>query len=169
MSEQKAHKQRIATVAVLKAVVDGVEAEKAEVEARLSIAYSEYHQAEREQKRYEPLTPKQREVLELLVKNDATVTESDLYGRRYWVKMPPDRDGRNVRINRSVFFGLLSREAIGGRTYSGALRHTYTLTEHGRLLVMAGPARAWTKPKQRARCNHERANHESTKQPRLHG
>lgn len=132
-------KDQVERVAALKAIVDGMDAEKAELETRITKAVGEYLQAKRDAARNEPLTTKQKEVLELMVKNDASVTESDLYGGcRYWVEMPPGRDERNVTISRSVFFGLLSREAIGGRVYGGALRYTYNLTDHGRSLVNGG-------------------------------
>lgn len=135
-------KEQAERIAALKAVVDNLKLEEAQLRVRINAAMGEYLQAERDAKRNEPLTPKQREVLELLVKHNATVTESDLYGgNNYWIEMPPDNDERNVTINRSVFYGLLSREAIGGRAYSGALRYSYTLTEHGRSLVNGGARR----------------------------
>lgn len=134
-------KQRDQTerIAALKAVVDGLKAKEAELQEQIKSAVGELLQAERDGRRCEPLTAKQREILELLVNNDATVTESDLYGgRRFWVEMPPDKDESNVTINQSVFYGLLSREAIGGRAYKGALRYEYSLTDHGRSLVNGG-------------------------------
>ena len=132
-------KEQAERVAALKAIVDGLKVEETELQARIHTATGEWLEAERDAKRNEPLTTKQREVLELLVKNDASVTESNLYGgERFWVEMPPGSDQNNFSINRNVFYGLLSREAIGGRTYSSALRYTYSLTEHGRLLVNGG-------------------------------
>lgn len=123
-------------IAALKAVVDGLKLEEAHLQVRMNNAIGDLVRAERDAKRNEPLTPKMKEVLSLIVKHGASVTQSDLYGgNRFWVEMPPDSDERNITINRSVFYGLLSREAIGNRQYSGGLRYSYQLTEHGRSLV----------------------------------
>lgn len=138
-------KEQAERIAALKTVVDNLKLEEAQLQVRINAAMGEYLQAERDANRNEPLTPKQREALELLVKHDATVTEFDLYGgNNHWIEMPPDSDEHNLRINRSVFYGLLSREAIGGRTYSSALRYTYSLTEHGRSLVNGGTGKGIT-------------------------
>lgn len=136
MAETKEHKLHKEKSAALKAIVEDLQRQQAEIQIRLNTAMGEWLQVEREVKRNEPLTASMKTVLRLLIQYNATITESDLYsGTRYWIETPPDCEAANTSINKSVFYGLLSREIIGDRKPSGALRYSYQVSEHGKALA----------------------------------
>lgn len=119
----------------LKAAVEELKREMAEVSVRLDQAQGDLIAAEREERRAEKLTPAMRRVLAAMSTGVQFKSSDFNYPTRYYLA---HEDRASETIRKSVFQGLQSREAIDGGTKDGSLlSKVYGLTEHGRSLIAA--------------------------------
>lgn len=115
----------------LKAALDALKQEKADIEARLDAAALALHDAEREARRREKLTPAMRKALVAMANGSVLLSSRFHLPESYWLQ----RDCEHETVRRSVFLGLRTREAIDSGERDGTWRAVYRLTEHGKSLV----------------------------------
>lgn len=115
----------------LKAAVEGLRREKAEVEARLDAAAVALYDAEREERRNEKLTPAMRKTLTEMANGALLFSSRFRLPESYWL----ESNGQHETVRQSVFAGLRSREAIDNAERDGTWREKYRISEHGKSLV----------------------------------
>lgn len=137
----------------LKAVAAALGDEKARLETRIREAWGNYYQAEREFQRNEKPTPAMLTALVALSQEGARLIDYDhITNCRHSCWVEDAEKSHVLDVRESVFYGLKSREAIGGEVRDGVFRRAYEISSHGRDILAR---RSTNAPKQDAESKPE--------------